>query len=365
MTDKTIDGLTTGAPALGTDQFPIQRGTSNFYLTLANAATYLSNATFPIGSTTPSTGAFSTISATGAATLPTINGTAATFTGAMTLNGTLTGTAVTNYFASPPAIGGTAAASGTFTGLTATTSVTTPNVVSPLVNAADLSGTNVTGTDTVLRAGNGTGTGGSGSVRIQVASAGSSGVSADTMFDAITVDNMGVVNGANVNLSLQRQTVWASTTGTSNSWIIPSWAKKITIIFSGVSNTGAAVTDIPLIQLGVGTSPIVYATSGYLGCQGAQLTTGVNTKQYSAGFLTYIDHAATYVNHGIATLTNVSGTKWVYSCTMGLSDTARTSWGGGSKDIGAALTAIRVTTEGPSGTGTSTFTAGTINLLIE
>lgn len=52
-----------------------------------------------------------------------------TVSGTTALNGTLSGTGLTNYLASPAAIGGTTAAAGTFTTLTATTSVTAPNVV--------------------------------------------------------------------------------------------------------------------------------------------------------------------------------------------------------------------------------------------
>lgn len=49
---------------------------------------------------------------------------ALTFSAAVTLNGTLSGTGLTNYFASPPAIGGTAAAAGSFTTLSASSTVT-------------------------------------------------------------------------------------------------------------------------------------------------------------------------------------------------------------------------------------------------
>jgi hypothetical protein len=61
-----------------------------------------------IGSGTPNTGAFTTLSA----------------------SSTVSGTGFSTYLASPPAIGGTAAAAGTFTTLSGTTSVTTPIVKS-------------------------------------------------------------------------------------------------------------------------------------------------------------------------------------------------------------------------------------------
>jgi len=52
-------------------------------------------------------------------------------------------------------------------------------------------GTNITGANTVIEAGNGTGSGGSGSIVFRTASAGSSGASADTMTDRLTISSTG------------------------------------------------------------------------------------------------------------------------------------------------------------------------------
>jgi len=88
----------------------------------------------PIGATTASTGAFTTLSAsstvsgTGFSTYlaspPAIGGTAAAAGAFTTLSAssTVSGTGFSTYLASPPAIGGTAAAAGTFTTLIANTS---------------------------------------------------------------------------------------------------------------------------------------------------------------------------------------------------------------------------------------------------
>ena len=242
------------------------------------------------------------------------------------------------------------------TGVTASGSVTSPSLA-----RASSSGTDVTGGDLVIQAGNGTGTGGSGSLKLQVAPAGSTGSSADTYVDAISISNDGVVTGSAGNLMLKAMTA-VTMSGTSHDWSIPSWGKKITISFMGVSNSGSSDKDIPLIKLGTGVGP-TFSPTGYQGCQGAQQTTNVNTKVYSVGFLTQIDHniGSTYTSHGIMTLTNITGNLWAYSCSIGLSDSSRTSWGAGSIDLGAALTGIRITTE----TGSSTFSAGTVSILVE
>jgi hypothetical protein len=67
-----------------------------------------------IGATTPSTGVFTTLSASGAFTV----------SGVLTASGTVSGTGFSTYLASPPAIGGTTAAAGSFTALSYSTTLT-------------------------------------------------------------------------------------------------------------------------------------------------------------------------------------------------------------------------------------------------
>ena len=57
-------------------------------------------------------------------------------------------------------------------------------------------GTNITGANTVIEAGNGTGSGGSGNIVFRTASAGSSGASADTMTDRLTISSTGNISFA-------------------------------------------------------------------------------------------------------------------------------------------------------------------------
>ena len=94
----TVTGQLTSTVAIGTAPLVV---TSTTNVPNLNATT-LSGATFaapgPVGSTTASTGAFTTLSA----------------------SSTVSGTGFSTYLASPPAIGGTAAAAGTFTTMGAT-----------------------------------------------------------------------------------------------------------------------------------------------------------------------------------------------------------------------------------------------------
>ena len=150
-------------------------------------------------------------------------------------------------------------------------------------------------------------------------------------------------------------TAVASTSGTSIDFTgIPSWAKRITVMFAGVSTNG---TSGVIVQIGSGS----VTTSGYLG-SGSTASSGVTSSLNSAGFLTSDSTgAATYVRHGIATLCKLDGNQWVFSSTVGNSDAARMGYGGGSISLSGALDRVRITTVG----GTDTFDAGNVNILWE
>jgi len=149
-------------------------------------------------------------------------------------------------------------------------------------------------------------------------------------------------------------TAVASTSGTSIDFTsLPSWIKRITVMFNEVSGSG---TSFRLIQLGTGST--TYTTSGYLATTSVIATT-VNTTSSTAGFIMYQDNAA-YVFSGHMTFTNVSGNIWI-SSHIGKAATTITALGGGSVTLGSVLTGVRITTVN----GTDTFDAGSINILYE
>ena len=149
-------------------------------------------------------------------------------------------------------------------------------------------------------------------------------------------------------------TAVASTSGTSIDFTgLPSWIKRITVIFNEVSQNGSSQR---LVQLGTGST--TYTTSGYLATSSVVAGT-VATTSSTAGHLIYQDNPA-YACSGHMVLTNISGNIWISSHTVKLS-TAITVLGGASVTLGAALTAVRITTVN----GTDTFDAGTINILYE
>jgi hypothetical protein len=135
---------------------------------------------------------------------------------------------------------------------------------------------------------------------------------------------------------------------------IPSWVKRITLMFQGVSTNS---TGAPLIQLGTGSSP-TYTTSGYLGAS-SSMDAAVGTTNYTTGF-GIRSALATRVFHGNIVITNVTGNVWTASGNLGFSDAAASLITAGSISLGAALTAVRLFID-----GTQQFDAGTINILYE
>jgi hypothetical protein len=153
-------------------------------------------------------------------------------------------------------------------------------------------------------------------------------------------------------------TAVASTSGTSIDFTgIPSWVKRISVLYSSVSSNGSS--DF-LVQLG--TSGGV-TTSGYLGS--SMLTgSGAAATLFTTGFgINQNGQGAGFVMHGIMTvsLLNSSTNLWCASGTMGESDAARGCYTGGSVTLSGVCTRLRFTTVN----GTDTFDAGSINILYE
>lgn len=165
------------------------------------------------------------------------------------------------------------------------------------------------------------------------------------------VTSSGLVTGATGALyPIVSGTAVASTSGTSVDFTnIPSWVRRITFLFSGISTNGTSVVQV---QLGTGATP-TYTTSGYLGTGG--------TVQMSSGFVLTGTATAASVIHGAMTISLLSSNLWVESGSFGKSDASNAQPSGGSVQLAAALTAVRLTTVN----GTDTFDAGTVNILYE
>ena len=150
-----------------------------------------------------------------------------------------------------------------------------------------------------------------------------------------------------------RGTAVNSTSGTSIDFTgIPSWVKRITIVFNGVSTNG---TSNPLFQLGDSGG---IETSGYTGAawNNASGSTGMS----AAGFSIFASNASTNL-FGMATFTSLSGNLWVASISFSSAATTTFFSTNASKTLSDTLDRIRITTVN----GTDTFDAGSINILYE
>lgn len=151
-------------------------------------------------------------------------------------------------------------------------------------------------------------------------------------------------------------TAVASTSGTAIPFTgIPATAKRITVMFNGVSTSGSSNI---IIQLGFGATP-TYVTTGYLGAAG-QFGGGSLTNN-TTGLLVGVAISSAVVLNGSSIISSFGTNIWVMQSSLGRSDSANGVTSAGSISVANQLTAIRVTTAG----GTDTFDAGSINVLWE
>jgi len=162
-------------------------------------------------------------------------------------------------------------------------------------------------------------------------------------------------------LGITSGTAVASTSGTSIDFTsIPSWVKRVTVMFSGVSLSSNSTIRI---RLGTGATP-TYTTSGYITFGTTTAASSLSGATDTGGFVIGVNQTASGVTTygGNCMITNVTSNDWSYLAIMGGSSTTNGGqMGGGSVSLAATLTAIRVTTV----SGTDTFDAGSINILYE
>lgn len=151
-------------------------------------------------------------------------------------------------------------------------------------------------------------------------------------------------------------TLQAATSGTTKDFTgIPSWARRVVILFNGVSSTGA--NDI-LIQLGVGTTP---TTTGYQNSQSTlSYPSGIVNTTSTAG-IPIFNNLGSYVFTGriVLELLDSTANTWIVSGhLMSTVTTLGTVVSGGVITLSGSLGMVRLTTT----TGTPTFDAGSVNI---
>lgn len=183
---------------------------------------------------------------------------------------------------------------------------------------------------------------------------------------AITINGSGTVTGisagglpdasvtpADLSQPLTLGTSQAAT-GTSVDFTgIPSWVKRITVMFNGVSTNG---TSSLLIRIGDSGG---FSTSGYQSSVIGTITSSSSVGASSAGYLL---GSASATNQCIGSIViNLCATNnWISSGSLYFSDTQMNSCAG-AKTLSGTLDRIRITTVN----GTDTFDSGSINILYE
>jgi len=180
------------------------------------------------------------------------------------------------------------------------------------------------------------------------------GASANTVGIAFTATGVGsgtgtaTLNTWSAGSSVVSATSQASTSGSTVTFSsIPSWVKRITVMFNGVSCSGN-------LWVRLGTSGGIIST-GYNG--GSGVAQNGNTTSVGSDATGFGVAGNTSTIAGIFTITNFSGNIWTAAWTW--SNTGNQFGGGGSFiSLGGALTQLAAVSSG-------TFSAGNINIMYE
>lgn len=138
---------------------------------------------------------------------------------------------------------------------------------------------------------------------------------------------------------------------------IPSWAKKITVIYSGISTTGSTATQFT-IQLGTSGGVV---TSGYAaGTTIVSANTASSTIHTSGAVVANGVGGTGALTTGVTTVVNLVSSTWNISGGNNRTDSASGGFHNASISLGGVLNRVRL-----QAIGSDTFDAGSVSLLIE
>ncbi len=178
----------------------------------------------------------------------------------------------------------------------------------------------------------------------------------------VTLDTPAIAGTNNLELPaatgtiqlLKLETAQATTSGTFKDFLnIPSWAKKITVIFNDVSTNGTSPSQIQL-----GTSSGIDATSYKSAASNQAGTTSTST---TGLLITESTILATATTSGLCVITLLGSNIWVSNSVVVNTAAANLRYSGGVKTLSGTLDRVRITTVN----GTDTFDNGSVNILIE
>ena len=183
------------------------------------------------------------------------------------------------------------------------------------------------------------------------------GTSAPQFVAPSTVGNVLTSNGTTWTsaagaYALTSGTAQASTSGTSIDFTsIPSWVKRITVMFNGVSTNG---TSYVIVQLGDAGG---VETTSYIG----NSQQGGSPVAFSTGFLISTAADASAVRYGAISIALLDSNAWTVQGVIADTNNNWTTPLAGVKTLSATLDRVRITTVN----GTDAFDAGSINILYE
>ena len=160
-------------------------------------------------------------------------------------------------------------------------------------------------------------------------------------------------NGGYINGSTSQ----ATTSGTAITFSsIPSWAKRVTVLFNGVSTNSSAYYQI---QIGTGSS---VQTTGYSGLNfGASSSSSYATNNPTSSFYVANKYNSSDVFSGAVVLYNIGSNNYVLSGSLGtIASQIRGTNSNGSVSLSGSLNILTV-----SDSSGASFTAGSINVFWE
>lgn len=135
---------------------------------------------------------------------------------------------------------------------------------------------------------------------------------------------------------------------------IPTWTKKIIVMFNAVSTNGASIVNL---QIGSGS----ISTTGYITTGTAFAGSSTGSLSGTSGFVFGDGNLATYAFSGKIELVKLSGNTWVATGGGYRNSAGAFILSGASPSLAGSLDRIRITTV----SGTDVFDSGSINIMYE
>lgn len=165
------------------------------------------------------------------------------------------------------------------------------------------------------------------------------------------------VTPAKLSQKLTRATSQATTSGNTKDFdSIPSWVRRITIQFQGVSLGAAGIVRVQLGDSGGLETTGYVGSSALISFHGYSITNGIGVDLNSS----------TLAFTGTLTLENISGNMWVSSHTLAASGNYVVV-GGAHKELSGTLDRLQIAATDTAGatSGSISFDAGSVNIFYE